>query len=154
MLEALVVRRLFVSRVFLSIYIFANRTLHNRCSDDAPTQHVARVQRDTQQCAAGMDEPQTQEWTLAVILRVGLLFLLAGLAEIGGGWLVWGALRAGKPWWWAACGSAVLVLYGFVPCLQPISDFGRLYAGSPKPWPRTPTLARADACSPSRCMQS
>ena len=89
-----------------------------------------------------------------MILRVGLLFLLAGLAEIGGGWLVWGALRAGMPWWWAACGSAVLVLYGFVPCLQPISDFGRLYAGNPKPWPRTPTLARADACSPSRCMQS
>ena len=112
------------------------------------------MQRDTQQCAAGMDEPQTQEWTLAVILRVGLLFLLAGLAEIGGGWLVWGALRAGKPWWWAACGSAVLVLYGFVPCLQPISDFGRLYAGNPKPWPHTPTLARTDACSPSRCMQS
>ena len=111
------------------------------------------MQRDTQ-CAAGMDEPQTQEWTLAVILRVGLLFLLAGLAEIGGGWLVWGALRAGKPWWWAACGSAVLVLYGFVPCLQPISDFGRLYAGNPKPWPRTPTLAQADACCPSRCMQS
>ena len=55
-----------------------------------------------------MDEPQTQEWTLAVILRVGLLFLLAGLAEIGGGWLVWGALRAGKPWWWAACGSGEL----------------------------------------------
>ena len=101
-----------------------------------------------------MDEPQTQEWTLAVILRVGLLFLLAGLAEIGGGWLVWGALRAGKPWWWAACGSAVLVLYGFVPCLQPINDFGRLYAGNPKPWPHTPTLARTDACSPSRCMQS
>ena len=102
-----------------------------------------------------MDEPQPQEWTLAVILRVGLLFLLAGLAEIGGGWLVWGALRAGKPWWWAACGSAVLVLYGFVPCLQPISDFGRLYAGNPKPWPRTPTLARADdavlaaVCSPN-----
>ena len=75
-----------------------------------------------------MDEPQTQEWTLAVILRVGLLFLLAGLAEIGGGWLVWGALRAGKPWWWAACGSAVLVLYGFVPTFQPTDSFGRIYA--------------------------
>ena len=75
-----------------------------------------------------MDEPETQQWTLEVVLRVGLLFLLAGLTEIGGGWLVWQALREGKPWWWAACGSAVLVLYGFVPCLQPLSDFGRLYA--------------------------
>ena len=75
-----------------------------------------------------MELAEAQQWTLAVVLRVGLLFLLAGLAEIGGGWLVWQALREGKPWWWAACGSAVLVLYGFVPCLQPISDFGRLYA--------------------------
>ena len=34
----------------------------------------------------------------------------------------------GKPWWWALCGSAALVAYGFVPCLQPLTDFGRLYA--------------------------
>ena len=81
-----------------------------------------------QQRSAAMDEPESQQWTLAVVLRVGLLFLLAGLTEIGGGWLVWQALREGKPWWWAVCGSAVLVLYGFVPCLQPLSDFGRLYA--------------------------
>ena len=26
------------------------------------------------------------------------------------------------------CGGAVLVAYGVVPCFQPISDFGRLYA--------------------------
>lgn len=26
------------------------------------------------------------------------------------------------------CGGIVLVVYGIVPCLQPISDFGRLYA--------------------------
>ena len=34
----------------------------------------------------------------------------------------------GKPWWWALIGSCVLILYGFVPCAQPIADFGRLYA--------------------------
>lgn len=34
----------------------------------------------------------------------------------------------GEPWWWALCGSAALVLYGFVPCLQPVADFGRVYA--------------------------
>mmetsp|Transcript_21869 Transcript_21869/g.65557 ORF Transcript_21869/g.65557 Transcript_21869/m.65557 type:complete len:180 (+) Transcript_21869:208-747(+) len=56
------------------------------------------------------------------------LFCLAGLAEIGGGWLVWKACREGAPRAWAAYGAVVLALYGFIPCLQPIDDFGRLYA--------------------------
>ena len=61
-------------------------------------------------------------------LKVASLFLLSGLAEIGGGWLVWMSIREGKPAWWAVAGSAVLVAYGFVPTLQPLDDFGRLYA--------------------------
>jgi drug/metabolite transporter superfamily protein YnfA len=56
------------------------------------------------------------------------LYLLAGLCEIGGGWLVWQAVRASKPRWWAAIGSAVLVAYGFVAALQPQAAFGRAYA--------------------------
>ena len=67
-------------------------------------------------------------WTPLIVLKVAGLFLLAGLAEIGGGWLVWQAVREGKPWWWAVAGSVVLVGCGFVPTLQPLSDFGRLYA--------------------------
>lgn len=67
-------------------------------------------------------------WSAAQVLKVAGLFLLAGLAEIGGGWLVWKAVREGKPWWWALLGSLVLVAYGFIPTLQPLSDFGRLYA--------------------------
>jgi small multidrug resistance family-3 protein len=72
---------------------------------------------------------------LAALLRalrsagtVSGLFLAAGLAEISGGWLVWKAVREGAPRWWAACGALVLAAYGFIPCLQPIDDFGRLYA--------------------------
>ena len=72
---------------------------------------------------------------LAALLRalrsagtVSGLFFAAGLAEIGGGWLVWKAVREGAPRWWAACGALVLAAYGFIPCLQPIDDFGRLYA--------------------------
>ena len=72
---------------------------------------------------------------LAALLRalhsagtVSGLFLAAGIAEIGGGWLVWKAVREGAPRWWAACGGLVLAAYGFIPCLQPIDDFGRLYA--------------------------
>ena len=67
-------------------------------------------------------------WGVLLVLEVALLFLLAGLAEIGGGWMVWKSVREAKPWWWAVCGSLILVLYGFVPTLQPLNDFGRLYA--------------------------
>ena len=69
---------------------------------------------------------------LAALLRalrsagtVSGLFLAAGLAEIGGGWLVWQSVRENKPAWWAVAGGAVLVLYGFIPTLQPLDDFGR-----------------------------
>ena len=56
------------------------------------------------------------------------LFVAAGLLEVAGGWLVWGALRGGRPGWFAALGAVLLVGYGFVPCAQPFDDFGRIYA--------------------------
>ena len=46
-------------------------------------------------------------------------FLAAGLAEIGGGWLVWKAVREGAPRWWAACGASCWRPTD-IPCLQPI----------------------------------
>ena len=67
----------------------------------------------------------SSSWTPQRIAIVGLLFLLSGLAEIGGGWLVWQSVRENKPAWWAVAGGAVLVLYGFIPTLQPLDDFGR-----------------------------
>jgi small multidrug resistance family-3 protein len=54
-------------------------------------------------------------------------FVLAGLCEIGGGYLVWLWLREGKPVWFALVGAVVLVLYGVIPTLQP-GHFGRVYA--------------------------
>lgn len=57
-----------------------------------------------------------------------LFFLLAGLAEIGGGYLVWLWLREGKPLWYGLAGAAVLVAYGVIPTLQPEPSFGRVYA--------------------------
>lgn len=56
-----------------------------------------------------------------------LLFLLAGLLEIGGGYLVWQWLREGRGWVYGATGGLVLFLYGVVPTLQP-AHFGRVYA--------------------------
>lgn len=68
-------------------------------------------------------------WTAFGILQTVALFGATGLAEIGGGWLVWKAVRdSSKPWWWAVVGSAVLIIYGFLPTLQTIDSFGRIYA--------------------------
>lgn len=63
---------------------------------------------------------------MSVALSVGL-FILAGLCEIGGGYLVWLSLREGKPVWYALIGGIVLILYGVIPTYQP-AHFGRVYA--------------------------
>jgi len=56
-------------------------------------------------------------------------FLLAGLCEIGGGYLIWLWLREGKSVWLAALGAIILILYGIVPTMQPANaSFGRVYA--------------------------
>ena len=62
------------------------------------------------------------------LLIIGGLFVLAGLCEIGGGYLIWGWLRQDKPLAWALLGAAILALYGVVAALQPIEAFGRVYA--------------------------
>lgn len=54
-------------------------------------------------------------------------FILAGIFEIGGGYLMWLWLREGKDLWYGVFGAAILVLYGIVPTLQP-ANFGRVYA--------------------------
>lgn len=55
------------------------------------------------------------------------LFIVAGLCEIGGGYLVWQWWRNGAPWIIGLLGAAVLFLYGIVPTYQP-AHFGRVYA--------------------------
>lgn len=56
------------------------------------------------------------------------LFLLAGLAEIGGGYLVWLWIREGTSIGYGVIGSLILVLYGVIPTLQNFPSFGRVYA--------------------------
>ena len=56
-----------------------------------------------------------------------LLFILAGLFEIGGGYLIWQWLKNDKPLWWGIIGGIVLALYGVVATWQ-TADFGRVYA--------------------------
>lgn len=56
-------------------------------------------------------------------------FILAGVFEIGGGYLIWLWLREGKCIWYGVVGAIVLVLYGVIPTLQPENvNFGRVYA--------------------------
>lgn len=62
-----------------------------------------------------------------LIAKSFFYFVLAGLCEIGGGYLVWLWLREGKSVGLAVIGAVVLVLYGIIPTLQP-ANFGRVYA--------------------------
>ena len=64
---------------------------------------------------------------MLLIARSLLYFGLAGLCEIGGGYLIWLWLREGKSIWLAVGGAMALVIYGVVPTLQP-ANFGRVYA--------------------------
>ncbi|BAB06463.1 YnfA family protein [Halalkalibacterium halodurans] len=56
------------------------------------------------------------------------LFLLAGLAEIGGGYLIWLWLRDGKPVYLGLFGAVALALYGVIATFQAFPSFGRVYA--------------------------
>ncbi len=62
------------------------------------------------------------------ILQTIFLYLLAGLAEIGGGWLVWQWLREGRGLQIGLLGGAILFTYGIIPTLQAEPAFGRVYA--------------------------
>jgi small multidrug resistance family-3 protein len=62
------------------------------------------------------------------VARAFALFAIAGLAEIGGGWLVWQWLREDRPWPVGIIGGLVLIGYGVIPTLQDEAHFGRVYA--------------------------
>jgi small multidrug resistance family-3 protein len=61
------------------------------------------------------------------ISRSVVLFVLAGLCEIGGGYLLWLSLRENKSAWVAVLGGIILVLFGVILTLQ-AGNFGRVYA--------------------------
>jgi small multidrug resistance family-3 protein len=66
--------------------------------------------------------------TVSELVRAIGLFGLAGLAEIGGGWLVWQFLRESRPWPFGLLGALVLVSYGVIVTFQADPHFGRVYA--------------------------
>ncbi|CAH0335037.1 hypothetical protein FVB9288_00657 [Flavobacterium sp. CECT 9288] len=60
------------------------------------------------------------------IIKTIVFFVLAGLCEIGGGYLVWIWLKEGKPIWYGILGAIILALYGYVMTLQS-ATFGKAY---------------------------
>ena len=55
------------------------------------------------------------------------VYLLAGFCEIGGGYLLWQWVKAGRHAWVGVLGAALLVLYGWVATWQ-VTSFGKTYA--------------------------
>jgi small multidrug resistance family-3 protein len=64
---------------------------------------------------------------VSLIAQSAVLFLLAGLCEIAGGWLIWQWFKESRPWPWGLAGGLILFLYGSIPTFQP-AHFGRVYA--------------------------
>ena len=61
------------------------------------------------------------------VIKSLCIFILAGLCEIGGGYLVWLWLKEDKPIWYGLVGGIILAMYGVVATWQTAS-FGRVYA--------------------------
>ncbi|AIY03340.1 hypothetical protein ART_3741 [Arthrobacter sp. PAMC 25486] len=62
------------------------------------------------------------------IAKTIILFALAAVAEIGGAWLIWQAVREDRAWWWAGLGIVALGAYGFIAAMQADANFGRVLA--------------------------
>jgi small multidrug resistance family-3 protein len=62
-----------------------------------------------------------------MLVKSVLLFIVAGLFEIGGGYLVWQWWRNNAHVVLGVVGGIVLFFYGIVPTYQPAA-FGRVYA--------------------------
>jgi small multidrug resistance family-3 protein len=63
-----------------------------------------------------------------VTARSIALFLVAAVAEIGGAYLMWQAIKEGRGVLWGLAGAAALAGYGAIAALQPDAHFGRVLA--------------------------
>jgi small multidrug resistance family-3 protein len=63
-----------------------------------------------------------------MIARSIALFAVAAIAEIGGAYLMWQAVKEHRGALFALAGGAALVGYGAVAALQPDAHFGRVLA--------------------------
>lgn len=61
------------------------------------------------------------------IVKSLLFFFIAGLCEIGGGYLIWLSIKEEKPIWYGIIGGIILIAYGIVATFQ-TANFARTYA--------------------------
>ena len=61
------------------------------------------------------------------VIKSLLIFVFAGICEIGGGYLIWLWLKNDKPFWYGILGAIILVFYGVAATWQ-TANFGRVYA--------------------------
>jgi small multidrug resistance family-3 protein len=61
------------------------------------------------------------------IFRSLLFFVITGLFELGGAYLIWLWLRENYSIWYGFMGALVLFIYGILPTIQP-ANFGRVQA--------------------------
>lgn len=61
------------------------------------------------------------------ILKSLSIFVLSGLCEIGGGYMIWQWLKQDKPLWYGLAGAIIMVFYGVVATWQTAS-FAKVYA--------------------------
>jgi small multidrug resistance family-3 protein len=61
------------------------------------------------------------------VVKSLFFFFIAGLCEIGGGYLVWLSIKEEKPLWYGILGGIILIAYGIVATFQ-TANFARTYA--------------------------
>lgn len=72
---------------------------------------------------------QKMSWDASTITLSIALFIIAGILEVGGGYMIWLGIREKKlPYVLIPLGAVVLIAYGVVPTFQPVSSFGRVFA--------------------------
>ena len=62
------------------------------------------------------------------MIMSAFIFFIAGLSEIGGGYLIWLWLREGRPSYFGLMGGLALILYGIIATFQQFTTFSRVYA--------------------------
>ena len=63
-----------------------------------------------------------------MIARSVVLFVVAAVAEIGGAYLMWQAIKEDRGVLFALAGAVALTGYGAIAALQPDANFGRVLA--------------------------
>lgn len=75
------------------------------------------------------EDDDSFKWTPGLVALSIFLFIVAGIFEVGGGYLMWLGIREKRlPYAFIPVGAVVLMIYGVIPTFQPVNNFGRIFA--------------------------